>query len=71
MTIARINRLAIAVSQYGVHRAFIDFATEMLPEGTVRNLFRSMARLPAIGHRYSFVQPVIALSTSDRHHNRL
>ncbi|HXR40313.1 MAG TPA: type III polyketide synthase [Terracidiphilus sp.] len=58
MTTAFINRIATAVPQHDVHQAFIDFATGMLPEGTVRNLFRRMARLSAIEHRYSFVQPV-------------
>ena len=58
MTTAYINRIATAVPQHDVHQAFIDFATGMLPEGTVRNLFRRMARLSAIEHRYSFVQPV-------------
>jgi alpha-pyrone synthase len=62
MTIAHINRIATAVPQHDVHQAFIDFATGMLPEGTVRNLFRRMARLSAIEHRYSFVQPI---STED------
>jgi alpha-pyrone synthase len=55
---AHINRIATAVPQHDVHRAFIDFATGMLPEGTTRNLFRRMARLSAIEHRYSFVQPI-------------
>ena len=62
MTIAHINRIATAVPQHDVHHAFIDFATGMVPEGTMRNLFRRMARLSAIEHRYSFVQPV---STED------
>ena len=58
MTTAFINRIATAVPPHDVHNAFIAFATGMLPEGTVRNLFRRMARLSAIEHRYSFVQPV-------------
>ena len=58
MTTAFINRIATAVPQHDVHQAFIDFATGMLPEGTMRNLFRRMARLSGIEHRYSFVQPV-------------
>lgn len=62
MTIAHINRIATAVPQHDVHHAFIDFAAGMLAEGTMRNLFRRMARLSAIEHRYSFVQPV---STED------
>src|ERR1035438_4865077 len=58
MTTAFINRIATAVPPHDVHRAFIDFAAALLPEGTLRNLFRRMARLSAIEHRYSFVQPV-------------
>jgi predicted naringenin-chalcone synthase len=57
MTTAYINRIATAVPPHDVHRAFIDFATGLLAEGTVRNLFRRMARLSAIEHRYSFLQP--------------
>jgi predicted naringenin-chalcone synthase len=58
MTIAFINRIAAAVPPHDVHTAFIAFATGMLPEGTKRNLFRRMARLSAIEHRYSFVNPI-------------
>jgi len=58
MTTAFINRIATAVPQHDVHQAFIDFATGLLPEGTVRNLFRRMARLSGIEHRYSFVNPI-------------
>ena len=58
MTIAHINRIATAVPQHDVHRAFISFASTLLPEGTMRNLFHRMARLSAIEHRYSFIDPV-------------
>jgi predicted naringenin-chalcone synthase len=58
MTTAFINRIATAVPPHDVHHAFITFATGMLPEGTMRNLFRRMARLSAIEHRYSFVNPI-------------
>jgi alpha-pyrone synthase len=58
LTTAYINRIASAVPQFDVHRPFIDFAATLLPEGTVRNLFRRMVRLSAIEHRYSFIQPV-------------
>ncbi len=58
MTTACINRIATAVPPHDVHRAFIDFAETLLPEGTERNLFRRMVRLSAIEHRYSFLQPV-------------
>src|SRR6266568_9303650 len=60
MTTAHINRIATAVPQHDVHKAFIDFAAGLLPEGTVRNLFRRMARLSAIERRYSFVNPIPA-----------
>ncbi len=58
MTTAYINRIATAVPPHDVHRAFIDFAETLLPEGTERNLFRRMARMSAIEHRYSFLQPI-------------
>ncbi|HEY1987015.1 MAG TPA: type III polyketide synthase [Terracidiphilus sp.] len=58
MTTAYINRIATAVPPHDVHRPFIDFAESLLPEGTMRNLFRRMARMSAIEHRYSFLQPI-------------
>src|ERR1035437_10143243 len=60
MTTAHINRITTAVPQHDVHKAFIDFAAGLLPDGTVRNLLRSMARLSAIERRYSFVNPIPA-----------
>jgi alpha-pyrone synthase len=60
MTTAYINRIATAVPPHDVHRAFIDFAETLLPEGTERSLFRRMARMSAIEHRYSFLQPIAA-----------
>lgn len=58
MTTAYINRIATSVPPHDVHRAFIDFAETLLPEGTERNLFRRMVRLSAIEHRYSFLRPI-------------
>src|SRR6266700_354692 len=58
MTTAYINKIATAAPQHDVHRAFIDFAEGMLPEGTARNLFRRMVRMSAIEHRYSFLRPI-------------
>jgi len=60
VTTAHINRIATAVPQHDVHKAFIEFATTLVPEGTPRSLFRRMARLCAIEHRYSFVNPTPA-----------
>jgi alpha-pyrone synthase len=58
MTTAYINRIATAVPPNDVHRAFVDFADSLLEEGTVRSLFRRMARMSAIEHRYSFLRPI-------------
>ena len=58
MVTAYINRIATSVPPHDVHRAFIDFAETLLPEGTERNLFRRMVRLSGIEHRYSFLQPI-------------
>jgi alpha-pyrone synthase len=58
LTTAYINRIATSVPPHDVHRAFIDFAEGMLPEGTTRSLFRRMVRMSAIEHRYSFLQPI-------------
>ena len=58
MTAAHINRIATAVPPHDMHHAFAAFAETLLPEGTMRNLFRRMTRLAAIEHRYSFVHPI-------------
>ena len=58
MTTAYINRIATSVPPHDVHRAFIDFAESLLPEGTERSLFRRMVRMSAIEHRYSFLEPI-------------
>ncbi len=58
MTTAHINRIATAVPPHDVHRPFVEFAETLLPPGTTRNLFRRMARMSGIEHRFSFVNPV-------------
>jgi predicted naringenin-chalcone synthase len=58
MTTAYINRIATAVPPHDIHHAFISFAATLLPEGTKRNLFRRMARMSAIEHRFSFINPI-------------
>ena len=58
MIAAHINRIATAVPPHDVHRPFVEFAETLLPEGTMRNLFRRMSRMSGIEHRYSFIQPV-------------
>lgn len=58
MTTAHIQRIATAVPPHDVHRPFVDFAESLLPEGAMRSLFRRMARVSAIEHRYSYVEPI-------------
>ena len=58
MNTAYINRIATAVPPHDVHRSFVAFAESLLPEGVQRGLFRRMARVAAIEHRYSFIEPV-------------
>jgi predicted naringenin-chalcone synthase len=59
MTTAHIHRIATAVPPHDVHRPFVEFAETLLPEGTTRSLFKRMARMSAIEHRYSFVEPMM------------
>ena len=58
MTTAYLNRIATAAPPNDMHRPFTAFAETLLPEGTARNLFRRMARMAAIEHRYSFVHAI-------------
>lgn len=58
MTTAYINRIASSVPPHDVHQSFVAFAEGMIPEGVQRSLFRRMARMSAIEHRYSFLQPI-------------
>jgi predicted naringenin-chalcone synthase len=62
LTTAYINRIATAVPPHDMHEAFLPFAESLLPEGTRRNLYRRMARLSAIEHRYTFLKPIVTES---------
>lgn len=64
MTTAHIQRIATAAPPHDVHRPFVDFAESMLPAGTTRSLFRRMARVSGIEHRYSFLEPIAEGGTS-------
>lgn len=61
---AYINRIATATPKNDVHRAFVDYADEMLNENRIRQLFRRMSRMSAIDHRFSCLRPVM---TSEGH----
>jgi predicted naringenin-chalcone synthase len=58
LTTAYLNRIATAVPPHDMHQPFIAFAENLLAEGTPRNLYRRMARMASIEHRYTFIHPV-------------
>ena len=66
MIAAYLNRIATAVPPHDMHRAFLTFVEDSLPEGKPRNLYRRMARAAAIDHRYTFLKPVITEDGSVR-----
>jgi alpha-pyrone synthase len=66
VTTAYINRIATSVPAHDVHQPFVAFAEGLMPEGTQRSLFRRMARMSAIEHRYSFLQPIASENGSWR-----
>jgi len=53
---AYINRIATAVPEHDVHRAFVEFAERMLVDKHVRALFLRMAAKSEIEHRFSPLQ---------------
>lgn len=69
MTTAHINRIATAVPPHDMHRPFMAFVEDSLPEGKTRNLYRRMARAAAIEHRYTFLKPVLGPDGSIREVN--
>jgi alpha-pyrone synthase len=64
MTTAYLNRIATAVPPHDMHGPFVEFAQSLLPEGTPRNLYRRMARMAAIDHRYTFLKPMVTAEGS-------
>ncbi len=57
MTSAFVNRIGTAVPDHDVHKTFIDFADQMLPDDRSRRVFRRMAQRAEIEHRYSYLEP--------------
>ena len=58
MTHAFLNRIATAVPEHDVHQAFVTFASGMLEQDRVRNVFNRMALRSGIQSRYSVLSPV-------------
>lgn len=56
MTLAHINRIATAVPEHDVHRAFIEYAEQMLVGAHKRSLFLRLAAKSDIQHRFSYLQ---------------
>lgn len=56
MTLAHINRIATAVPEHDVHRAFVEFAEQMLLDAHDRALFLRLAAKSDIQHRFSYLQ---------------
>jgi len=56
MTGSYINRIATAVPEHDVHRAFVEFAAQMLGDERARAVFLRMAEKSEIEHRFSPLQ---------------
>ena len=56
-TRACINAIGCAVPRQDIHRAFVDWAAQQLPEDRERNLFARMAERSGIEHRWSVLPP--------------
>lgn len=57
VTIAYINRIGTAVPEYDIHRTFIDFFDQFLPDRKAKLLFRRMAQRAEIDQRFSTLRP--------------
>jgi predicted naringenin-chalcone synthase len=57
VTVAYINRIAIAVPEHDIHDTFVRFAGRLLPDRRSRLLFDRMAARSQIQHRWSFLTP--------------
>jgi alpha-pyrone synthase len=53
---AHINRIAAAVPDHDIHKAFVAFGSGMLREERARSLFLRMSSKSGISHRYSPLQ---------------
>ena len=56
MTNVFLNRIATAVPEHDVHRAFVEYAEQMLCDERLRTLFRRMVTKSDVEHRFSPLQ---------------
>ncbi len=57
VTTAYINRIGTAVPEHDVHRTFVDFVDQFLPDRRAKLLFRRMVQRAEIDHRFSTLEP--------------
>lgn len=57
MTTAHINAIGTAVPRHDIHARFIGLADRLLEGDASRRIFRRMAGLAGIEHRWSFLEP--------------
>lgn len=55
--VAHLNRIGTAVPPHEVHRVFVDWAEQRVPDARGRRLFRRMADRSGIGSRWSVLAP--------------
>src|SRR3546814_19650390 len=58
VTTAHINAIGTAVPRHDIHARFIGLADRLLEGDASRRIFRRMAGLAGIEHRWSFLEPV-------------
>lgn len=65
MTNVFLNRIATAVPEHDVHRAFVEYAEQMLCDERWRALFRRMVSKSDVEHRFSPLQLTKATKTDE------
>src|SRR3546814_11723751 len=58
VTTAHIHAIGTAVPRHDIHARFIGLADRLLEGDASRRIFRRMAGLAGIEHRWSFLEPV-------------
>jgi len=57
VTVAYINRIGTAVPRHDVHKTFIHFVDQFLPDRKAKLLFKRMVQRAEIDHRFSTFEP--------------
>ena len=67
MTSVYLNRIATAVPEHDIHKAFVEYAEEMLRDEGARALFLRMVSKSGIEHRFSPLQVNRSTNAPDAH----